>query len=77
MKPPKNEERTMMLMGSGALPSPRAVSNIVFRSAEMKPPKNEERTMMLMGWGQFGSHDISLTPVSRGKKQTRIKSNKY
>ena len=60
--------------GCGTLPSARVVSNYVCRSNK-KPPKNKERTMMLMEWGQFCSHDITKTPISRGKINEHV-SNK-
>ena len=53
----------------GPLPSARVISNAVFRSKK-EPPKNKKRTMMLMEWGQFIDHDMTKTPILKGKEMS-------
>ncbi|OWF40024.1 lactoperoxidase-like [Mizuhopecten yessoensis] len=48
------------------LPSPRKVSNSVFKSSIEK--KETELSLMVMAWGQFLDHDITLTPASSGSE---------
>ncbi|XP_060065121.1 thyroid peroxidase-like [Ylistrum balloti] len=48
------------------LPSPREISNKVFKSEKEKI--ESEVSLMVMAWGQFLDHDITLTPASSGSE---------
>jgi len=51
------------------LPNPRLVSNVVHKD---KKKADIRHTLMLMQWGQLVDHDITLTPMIRGKRNTII-----
>ena len=46
------------------LPSPRAISEALI--ADLNRPSTDF-TLMLMQWGQFIDHDITHTPLTKGK----------
>ena len=61
--PPEYEDGVESPRSSG-LPSPRAVSTDTISSDTRE---NDKYTLMLMQWGQFVDHDITHTPVVKGK----------
>ncbi|KAK3105961.1 hypothetical protein FSP39_009685, partial [Pinctada imbricata] len=45
------------------LPSPRELSNILFKHDVPTPDERFDNTLMSLNWGQFLDHDFVLTPV--------------
>lgn len=60
-----NSPRTTATDGS-PLPSPRLISNNLFRAPGDCTETDHARTLMVMAWGQFIDHDIVATPVTQG-----------
>ena len=58
--------RGKLLNGTEFLPSPRLISGALI-SHEDRP--NRDYTLLLMQWGQFIDHDITHTPINKGKWQ--------
>ena len=56
--------RGKLLNGTEFLPSPRLISGALI-SHEDRP--NRDYTLLLMQWGQFIDHDITHTPINKGK----------
>lgn len=47
------------------LPSPRQISNKLFRAPRECTETDHARTLMVMAWGQFIDHDIVATPMTQ------------
>lgn len=52
-------------MYGAALPSPRLISNKLFRAPKGCSDKDHAQTLMVMVWGQFIDHDLTFTPVTQ------------
>eukprot|EP00105_Crassostrea_gigas_P010961 XP_011426438.1 PREDICTED: eosinophil peroxidase isoform X2 [Crassostrea gigas] len=48
------------------LPSPRQISNKLFRAPRECTETDHARTLMVMAWGQFIDHDLAHTPTMKG-----------
>ena len=48
------------------LPSPRKISNTLFRAPGNCSGTDYTRSLMVMAWGQFIDHDIVATPATQG-----------
>uniref|UniRef100_A0A8W8MH94 Uncharacterized protein n=1 Tax=Magallana gigas TaxID=29159 RepID=A0A8W8MH94_MAGGI len=63
-----NSPRTTGIDGS-TFPSPRLISNKLFRAPGDCTETDHARTLMVMAWGQFTDHDISSTLPTLGTRE--------
>lgn len=54
------------------LPSPRLISNNLFRAPGDCTETDHARTLMVMAWGQFIDHDLTHTPTMKGDGEVPI-----
>ncbi len=61
--------KTRGVPSDNRLPNPRAVSAAV-HADDAEGLSDARHTLMLMQWGQFLDHDVTLTPMIRGRNNT-------
>ncbi|XP_021378191.1 myeloperoxidase-like [Mizuhopecten yessoensis] len=55
------------------LPSPRTVSRTVLRNeSDLQTPDDPTRSVMVTVWGQFLDHDLTETPMTKGRNGTNV-----
>ena len=63
-----SQPRSSSVLGS-PLPNPRAVSSSILESVEEPDPRFN---LILMQWGQLIDHDFAMTPMYKGRADSRV-----